>query len=282
MPFLVKDGWTLSAVWAGALINQPSRNGKTCWKSLQKKFTEADRHPSQQHQLVHWYRRVPRTLPQQGKPVLQGARPTEDSSDFLMFPLLYWPLTIFIFTSFKDWAKAFILFRKLHVQNPKPSALYQCNSLAVLYSSPALKPHSKFKCTLSKNKMAQTGEQVLGGEGFLKSTNDDFTNYEKSLSQWFRQKAHPVNKTACNTFWIPGMTIMLPVLGASDRTCFHGKENVLWARKLSAKKFSKLLVLLLLERQMASTGLAWRRNWPFGAGVVSGLLTVKFKVYRVR
>ena len=32
------------------------------WNSLQKKFTEAKRSLSQQHQLVHWYRWVPRTL----------------------------------------------------------------------------------------------------------------------------------------------------------------------------------------------------------------------------
>ena len=30
-----------SSVWAGALVNHPSWKGQMCWKSLQKKFTEA-------------------------------------------------------------------------------------------------------------------------------------------------------------------------------------------------------------------------------------------------
>ena len=37
LPFLVKNCWTLSTVWAFALENHPSRNGRTWWKSLQKK-----------------------------------------------------------------------------------------------------------------------------------------------------------------------------------------------------------------------------------------------------
>ena len=57
-----KNCWTLSIVWAGALINHPSWNGQTCSKSLQKIVTEAKRSLSQQCQLVHWYSWVPRTL----------------------------------------------------------------------------------------------------------------------------------------------------------------------------------------------------------------------------
>ena len=53
---------TINTVWAGALLNYPSWNGETCWKSLQKKFTEAKCSLSQQCQLVHWYRWVPGTL----------------------------------------------------------------------------------------------------------------------------------------------------------------------------------------------------------------------------
>ena len=41
MMFLVKNCWTLSEVWAGELVNQPSWNGQTCCNSLQEKFTEA-------------------------------------------------------------------------------------------------------------------------------------------------------------------------------------------------------------------------------------------------
>ena len=59
--FLVKNCWTLSTVWAGVLINHPSRNGQTCWESSEK-VTEAKRSLSQQCQLVHWHRWVPRTL----------------------------------------------------------------------------------------------------------------------------------------------------------------------------------------------------------------------------
>ena len=60
-PVLVIN-WTLGAVWAGALINHSSRNGQTLWKSLQKKCAEAKCRLSHHHQLVHWYRWVPRTL----------------------------------------------------------------------------------------------------------------------------------------------------------------------------------------------------------------------------
>ena len=62
VPFLVKNYRTHSGVRAGALINYPSWNGQMCWKSLQKKFIEAEFSLSQQHQLVHWYRWVPGTL----------------------------------------------------------------------------------------------------------------------------------------------------------------------------------------------------------------------------
>ena len=48
---LVKNRWTLSKVWVGAL------------KESSKNFTEAKRSLSQQHQLIHWHRWVPRTSP---------------------------------------------------------------------------------------------------------------------------------------------------------------------------------------------------------------------------
>ena len=48
MPFWVKNCWTL--------------DGQMHWKSLPKKFSEAECSLSQQHQLVHWYRWVFRTL----------------------------------------------------------------------------------------------------------------------------------------------------------------------------------------------------------------------------
>ena len=54
MLILVKNCWTLSTVWAGVLVNHPSWNEQTCWKSLQKKFTKAKHSLSQQCQLVHW------------------------------------------------------------------------------------------------------------------------------------------------------------------------------------------------------------------------------------
>ena len=44
------------------LIYHPLWNGQMCWKNLLKNFTEAKHSLSQQSQLVHWYRRVPRTL----------------------------------------------------------------------------------------------------------------------------------------------------------------------------------------------------------------------------
>ena len=34
--FLIKNCWTVSVVWADALVNHPSWNGQTPWKSLQK------------------------------------------------------------------------------------------------------------------------------------------------------------------------------------------------------------------------------------------------------
>ena len=60
--FLVKNCWTLGSMWAGVLVSNPSWNGQTCWKTLQKKFTEAKNSLSQQCQLVHGYRWVSRTL----------------------------------------------------------------------------------------------------------------------------------------------------------------------------------------------------------------------------
>ena len=48
-------------MWAGALINHPSGHGQMHLKRLQNKFTETKCSLSQ-HQLVHWYSWVPRTL----------------------------------------------------------------------------------------------------------------------------------------------------------------------------------------------------------------------------
>ena len=90
MPFLVKNCCTLSTMWTGALVNNPSWNGQMHWKSLQKKFTEAEHSLSPQCQLVHWYRWFPRTLTQQGKPVLQGAHPPEDNFSFFGSPSYLW------------------------------------------------------------------------------------------------------------------------------------------------------------------------------------------------
>ena len=66
-----------SVVWAVVFVNWPSWNRQTCWKSVQKNFTEAKGSLSQQHQLVHWYRWVSRTLIKWGKPLLWGAYPPE-------------------------------------------------------------------------------------------------------------------------------------------------------------------------------------------------------------
>ena len=52
MLFLVKNCWTLSAMWADMLINHPSWNGQTS-ESLQNKYTAVEHSFSQQHLLVH-------------------------------------------------------------------------------------------------------------------------------------------------------------------------------------------------------------------------------------
>ena len=61
MLFLVKNCWTLRAVWAGALVNHPSWNGQMYWKNLQKKchwsWTQLLTTPA-----GTWYRGVPKTL----------------------------------------------------------------------------------------------------------------------------------------------------------------------------------------------------------------------------
>ena len=88
MQLLLRNCWTLGEVWAGALVNHPTWNGQTHWKSLQKKFTEAERSLSQQCQLVHWYRWVLRTLTQPGKPVLQGTCPPEGNSGLFGVPFI--------------------------------------------------------------------------------------------------------------------------------------------------------------------------------------------------
>ena len=49
---LVKTCWTRSVVWASALVNHPSWNVQMCWKSFQKKLTEAECSLSQH---ASWY-----------------------------------------------------------------------------------------------------------------------------------------------------------------------------------------------------------------------------------
>ena len=61
--------------------------GKQPWKSLPKILTEAEHRLSQQHQLVHWHRWIPRTLTLKGKPALQGAHPPENNF-FVGSPLI--------------------------------------------------------------------------------------------------------------------------------------------------------------------------------------------------
>ena len=46
--FLVKNCWTLCAVWAGVLVNHPAWNGQMWWKSLQKNSLKPKA-------ASHWY-----------------------------------------------------------------------------------------------------------------------------------------------------------------------------------------------------------------------------------
>ena len=80
--FLVKNFWSLSAVWAGPLINHPSGNGQTHWKSPQKKKNSLKPHAASHNNVVlaHWYRWVPRAPPGRGRlyhngPALQKVLP---------------------------------------------------------------------------------------------------------------------------------------------------------------------------------------------------------------
>ena len=52
MMFLVKNCWTLSAEWAGALVNHPSWNGQMHWKSLQKNALKPN---AASHNNTSWY-----------------------------------------------------------------------------------------------------------------------------------------------------------------------------------------------------------------------------------
>ena len=81
VPFWVKNCQTVSAVWAGVLVNHPYEMGKHT-ESVQKEFTASECSLSQQRQLVHGYRWVPRTLTYQRKLGLQGALPPENNSVF--------------------------------------------------------------------------------------------------------------------------------------------------------------------------------------------------------
>ena len=83
MPLLVKNCWTLSTAWAGALVNHPSWHGQMHWKSVQKNFTGTAHSLSQQCQLRHWYTWGPRTLtysPRAGSLYYKGSHPPEDNS----------------------------------------------------------------------------------------------------------------------------------------------------------------------------------------------------------
>ena len=51
--FLVKNCWTVSVVWAGALINHPLWTGQMCRKSLQKKKSLKPNTAS--HNNVSWF-----------------------------------------------------------------------------------------------------------------------------------------------------------------------------------------------------------------------------------
>ena len=70
--------------------------GNCVERIFKKQFTEAECHISPQHQLVHGYRWVPRTLTKWGKPVLQGAYPPEDTSYFLVSPIVHISIIIII------------------------------------------------------------------------------------------------------------------------------------------------------------------------------------------
>ena len=52
MLFLVKKCWALRAVWAGALVEYPSWNGQTQWKSLQKNSLKLN---TASHNNTSWY-----------------------------------------------------------------------------------------------------------------------------------------------------------------------------------------------------------------------------------
>ena len=81
MLVLVKNFWIFTAVLAGVL-RCTHKTPIMKWANIEssKKFTEAECSLSQQRQLVHWYRWIPRTLTYLGKPVLQGVNPPEDNS----------------------------------------------------------------------------------------------------------------------------------------------------------------------------------------------------------
>ena len=126
MPFWVRNCWTLSAVWASALINRLPWNGQTHYIFKKIKFTEAECSLSQHHQLVHWYRWVLRTLTYTVKPVLQGVCPPGDNSIFASH-LRMWstPPFLEIASSFKFHSLAFLgnslLFSlHIHINLPPP------------------------------------------------------------------------------------------------------------------------------------------------------------------
>ena len=49
---LVKNCWTFSTLWAGALVNHPSWNRQTHWKCLQKNSLKQD---AASHNNASWY-----------------------------------------------------------------------------------------------------------------------------------------------------------------------------------------------------------------------------------
>ena len=76
-----------SMIWAGALINNPSWNGQTCWKSLQKSSLK----PKAASYNSSWYTDRDSFLehsPSRGKHILQRTCPPEDNSVFGGSPIL--------------------------------------------------------------------------------------------------------------------------------------------------------------------------------------------------
>ena len=84
---------------------------------------------------------------------------------------------------------------------------------------------------LSKNKMAQMIEWVLGGEG-LRAWMMALLNYPQSMTEM----KDPLTKNPGNKLWTPGTNIMLHFLGPSESICFHSKENTSLSSEATSKE----------------------------------------------